>query len=69
MDKEIQCPFFRDQDRKRRRIRCEGVGEAAYIEARYNSSAAMRKQMRLYCTSLETCRYCEIYRMIQEKYD
>jgi hypothetical protein len=70
-DKAIRCPFYKGEDPARHVIRCEGVGEAEYLEWGFgNREAERRKQLRIYCGDVQTCQRCETYRMIQEsKYD
>ena len=69
--KIIKCPYFRKEDPQRSCIRCEGVGDAAYTELNFGGrEKARRRQMTIFCQSIENCQKCEVYHMIQEnKYD
>ena len=70
-DKVMKCPYYRGEDAARHVIRCEGVGDALYLEWGFGNQEELRRlQLRIYCGSIQTCRMCEVYRMIQEnKYE
>ena len=70
-DKFARCPYYQGEDSARHTIRCEGLGDAAYMEWGFgNREKERRRQMQVFCQDLQNCTRCEIYRMIQEsKYD
>ncbi len=64
-ESQIGCPFYRNDEK--RKIVCEGVGEAEAIELRFRYTQERNKQIRLFCAGCYE--RCEIFRMVSEKYD
>lgn len=63
-ESQIGCPFYRNDEK--RKIVCEGVGEAEAIELRFRYTQERNKQIRLFCAGCYE--RCEIFRMVSEKY-
>ena len=70
-EKSMRCPFFVSEDAARHVIRCEGLGDAFYMEWGFGNREPARKlQMQVFCSSTVNCRKCEMHRMIREsKYE
>ena len=64
-ESQIGCPFYRSDEK--RKIVCEGVGEAEAIVLRFRYTQERDKQIRLFCAGCYE--RCEIFRMVSEKYD
>ena len=64
-ESQIGCPFYRSDEK--RKIVCEGVGEAEAIVLRFRYTQERNKQIRLFCAGCYE--RCEIFRMVSEKYD
>ena len=64
-ESQIGCPFYRSDEK--RKIVCEGVGEAEAIVLRFRYTQERNKQIRLFCGGCYE--RCEIFRMVSEKYD
>ena len=64
---DIQCPFFRYDD-GRRRIICEGVIEETSLSMLFLRQEDYDIQLRVFCC--EHYKKCELYRMLMEnKYE
>lgn len=66
MQSKVICPMYIEDDGKRC-IKCEGVIERCYIAMHFRRQEDCRMQMRLFCCG--KYQYCEVYRMIMEKYE
>ena len=64
-ESQIGCPFYRSDEK--RKIVCEGVGEAEAIVLRFRYTQERNQQIRLFCAGCYE--RCEIFRMVSEKYD
>lgn len=63
-----QCPFYRTDDIKRKRIICEGIVEHSTLAQTYDLKHDYLIQLTAFCC--EHYKKCEIYRMIMAtKYD
>jgi hypothetical protein len=58
----VKCPFYRFDNENR--IVCEGLAEKNTINLVYESQADKKDYMRRRCNSIEGCRFCLIYRML-----
>ncbi len=66
----IRCPYFKYEDGRRHKIKCEGLGDARSMSWNYaNEDEGQRiRQLEIFCQN--DYQKCELYRMIQEsKYD
>lgn len=64
----VQCPFFRFDDLKRKRIVCEGIIDKSNLALIYCRRKDYDTQLSVFCC--EHFKKCEIYRMLmREKYD
>lgn len=61
---DVQCPFFRNVDRKQRKISCEGLEPQSNVQLVYRRQDAMARQAEIFCC--ENYENCEIYRAILE---
>ena len=70
-DKSMKCPYYVGEDSARHVIRCEGLGDAYYMEWGFGNREKERKrQMQVFCASVKGCQNCEMYRIIREsKYE
>lgn len=65
---DVQCPFFRFDDAKRKRIVCEGIVDKSTLALIYCRKRDYDAQLRVFCC--EHYKKCEIYNMIMAaKYD
>ena len=62
----VRCPFYKWDDGKKR-ITCEGIVDNSSIALIYHSKADYECQFVTFC-----CKHyekCEVYRLLQEKYE
>ena len=67
MDKRVQCPFYRQDNSKRRKIICEGLIDGSSLSLTYQAKQDYKLQMNTFCC--DKFKYCEIYRMLMQKYE
>ena len=64
----VQCPFFKFDDLKRKRIVCEGIVDESSLALIYCRSRDYYTQLSVFCCEHYT--KCEVYNMIMAaKYD
>ena len=64
----VQCPFFKFDDLKRKRIVCEGIVDKSNLALIYCRRKDYDTQLGVFCS--EHYKKCEVYRMLMEaKYD
>lgn len=66
-DKFVVCPFYRKTDTNR--IVCEGLCEGNTINLVYESRERKRQYMKNMCESIEDCKKCPIYALLDGMYD
>ena len=64
---EVQCPFFKFDDMKQKRISCEGIVDDSTLALIYCRRKDYEKQLEVFCC--EHYKKCEVYRMLMEKYE
>lgn len=65
---DAQCPFFKFDEVKKKRIVCEGIVDESSLALIYFRRKDYEKQLSVFCC--EHYKKCEIYRMLMEnKYD
>ena len=64
-DVEIKCPFFREQTSSC--ISCEGLTEDSIIKLWFALQASKDLHRNAFCQGKYN--YCEIYRMLEAKYE
>ena len=65
---DAQCPFFRSDVSKQRRIICEGIVDRSTLALQFERKKDYDMQLRVFCC--EHYRKCEIFRMLMaDKYD
>lgn len=65
---DVQCPFFKFDDMKLKRIVCEGFVDKSSMALIYCLRRDYRTQLEVFCC--EHYKKCEIYRMLMAaKYD
>lgn len=65
---DVQCPFYKFDDCKGKRIICEGIVAESTLTLTYYWKKGYEKQLGVFCC--EHYKNCEIYRMLMEaKYD
>jgi hypothetical protein len=63
----VKCPFFQNDD-GRRRINCEGITDQSITAVIFRTRGGYGTQIRVFCC--ENYKKCEIYRMLMaNKYD
>lgn len=62
----VQCPFFKFDDGKKRQIACEGICEGCITILSFKLKSEWEKQIDVFCS--EHYRKCEVYRMLMDKY-
>ena len=65
-EKEILCPFFREEDARKHKIICEGLGDARSMAWNFRNEDERQRirQMEVFCQ--DCFAKCEVYRMIIE---
>ena len=61
---DVQCPFFKFDDLKRKRIVCEGLVDKSSLALIYCRRTDYDTQLSVFCC--EHYKKCEIYRMIMD---
>ncbi len=65
---DAQCPFYRSDDGKKKRIICEGIVDKSTLALTYRRRSDYDTQLCVFCC--EHYKNCEVYRMLMEnKYD
>lgn len=64
-DVEVKCPFFKEHTKKG--ITCEGLTEDSIIKLCFLSTESKDLQARVFCNT--KYQNCEIYRMLEKKYE
>ena len=64
---DAQCPFFKTDVEKRKRIICEGIVDGCTLSLTYDLKQDYLTQLSVFCC--EYYKNCEIYRMLMEKYE
>lgn len=65
---DAQCPFFRSDVEKRKKINCEGIVDRSTLALTFDRKKDYRIQLEVFCC--EHYKNCEIYRMLMAaKYD
>lgn len=65
---DVQCPFFKFDDGKQKRIVCEGIIDECSLALIYRRKRDYLKQLDAFCC--ERYKYCEIYQILMKaKYD
>ena len=65
-DKFVKCPFYHRHDTNR--IVCEGLSKGNTINLVYESQAKKITYMKSRCYSIEGCRTCPIYELLDRKW-
>lgn len=64
----VQCPFFKFDEFKQKRIVCEGFVDESSLALIYGRRKDYDTQLSVFCCENYKC--CEVYRMLMEaKYD
>ncbi len=64
-DKTVKCPFYRERQREKKRIKCEGVVPGTTTQLTFRGDK--RWYMKDYCC--KNYEKCRIYQMLDRKYD
>ena len=64
---DAQCPFYKFDDFKKRRISCEGIVDNSTLALYFCRKKDYDTQLNVFCC--EHYQKCEIYRMLMEKYE
>lgn len=65
---DVQCPFFKFDDGRQKRIVCEGFVDESSLALIYCRRKDYETQLAVFCC--ENYKRCEVYRMLMEaKYD
>ena len=65
--KFVKCPFYRNHDANR--IVCEGLAERNTINLVYESQTDKKEYMKDKCNSIEGCRSCHIYKLLDKMWE
>jgi hypothetical protein len=63
-EQDVLCPFYRWDNKKKKRIACEGLVSGSTVQLSYQSPTQYKRQLSIFCC--EHYKKCEIYRMIYE---
>lgn len=64
-DVDAKCPFYLSSGK--RKISCEGITDGCTISLTFVSQQKRDLHRRVFCDA--RFRYCEIYNMLEEKYE
>ena len=65
---DVQCPFFKFDEDKKKRIVCEGFVDKSTLALIYCRKKDYETQLRVFCC--DHYKNCEVYRMLMEtKYE
>ena len=64
---DAQCPFYKFDDFKKRRISCEGIVDNSTLALYFCRKKDYDTQLEVFCC--EHYKNCEVYRMLMEKYE
>ena len=64
---DAQCPFFRSDVEKQKRINCEGIVDRCTLALTFDRKKDYKLQLNVFCC--EHYKKCEIYNMLMEKYE
>jgi hypothetical protein len=65
---DVQCPFFKFDEYKKKRIVCEGFVDKSSLALIYCRKGDYETQLRVFCC--EHYKKCEVYRMLMaSKYE
>ncbi len=64
---DAQCPFYKYDDGKKKRIVCEGFVDRSTVALTYYLKEDYINQLWVFCC--EHYKKCEIYRALMEKYE
>ena len=70
-ERYIACPYYlviKEEHRKNRLIRCEGVSKCNTISLVFGSEKDRIEYKRSFCYSIHECRKCLIHQMLNRKY-
>ena len=70
-ERYIACPYYlvvKEEHRKNRAIRCEGVSDHSTISLVFDTEHARIEHKHTYCYSVQKCRECLIHQMLDSKY-
>lgn len=64
-DVDVKCPFFLSSGK--RKVSCEGITDDCTISLNFITRDKKRLHCEIFCN--EHFKNCEIYRMLEEKYE
>ena len=64
---DVQCPFFKFDDEKRKKIVCEGFVDKSSLALIYCRIGDYKNQLVVFCC--EHYKKCEVYRMLMDGYE
>lgn len=64
---DAQCPFYKFDDFKKRRISCEGIVDNSTLALYFYRKKDYDTQLNVFCC--EHYKKCEIYMMLMQKYE
>lgn len=65
--KFVKCPFYSTNNQNK--IVCEGLCEGNTINLVFESQPERKEYMKSRCYSIEGCRTCPIYQMLDKLYE
>ena len=70
-ERYVSCPYYlviKEEHRKQRIIRCEGVCKGNTISLVFADENVRRKYKQTFCYSIHGCKKCLIHKMLNGKY-
>lgn len=64
-DVDVKCPFFKELTKKA--ISCEGLTDDSTIKLCFAAPKSKDLQLEVFCN--KKYKYCEIYTMLEKKYE
>lgn len=64
---DAQCPFFRSDVEKQKRINCEGIVDRSTLALTFDRKKDYKTQLGVFCC--EHYKKCEVFRMLMQKYE
>lgn len=64
-DVQVLCPFF--TSRSKHSIVCEGITDECSTIIKFSSIGKRQEHKRIFCDCKYT--YCEVYKMLEKKYE
>lgn len=65
---DVLCPFYRDDDSRQRKIRCEGLIEGSSLTHYFRKKTDYEQQLKIFCcANYSKCEVASL--LLHEKYE